>query len=780
MGDKTYVVERSLGRGGSGEAFLVQMAGRRFALKVFFPFYQFQLALQPGNTTELVSSVSESASFQRREYEFLAALEHPNIVRVWSKGEINLSATERKGFPIKSVPTLPVLVTEFVEGAPLQEALAQGLTGREFAYVLIRLARALEYLHAERSYMHADLKSANILIRAKDKEPVLIDFALSKNLNFSEVAREEKTRLLGDWDLFPKELPTDHQLRKIKETDGRRGDLFRLAFPYLDLFQVGKLLRFLRPQYAKLFDASEVRYLDELAEQLCDWSLVTKWGPRDLGPRVERLGTEHFAAFGVPELVAAHTAERTIMIPPGVGVPMTRQVERIVETRSFRRLGLINQLSLLSGVYPGADYKRIVHVLYAYELAREFVTHLFGSPKFRMLFDTRATQQLLLTVLLHDINHFPFLHIFQESQIPKLDKVAVLDLFCDGNATGEKAAGEPSIYDLLADVGIEPERFRRLIFGEHHRQEGEHAEVDQAISSLLNSGVDVDKLSYLRLDSHFSGVRYGQGIDLPTLLKAVVLGRYRRVPEKPLHIAFEDRALQAVENVVMTRFWHFRSLYWHHTNRALMAMILDVVRTLYVDQERDVHDYLLDTLWLNDIEAVRYLERKYHAQLGAHSSLNGLIEDRRRMFKRIYTVQAGAGDAREDDIYGKLRRMGVRQELRFRTAMAIGLGSLLGTARREHRLSAAEVLVDVPKREMDSGGQVFLSSVGEELVPLVDLSEPVRSISINYDKLTKRARVFLSPQVALLDREWRAQNRKELQSVILQALDVSQVESEVR
>jgi hypothetical protein len=247
-----------------------------------------------------------------------------------------------------------------------------------------------------------------------------------------------------------------------------------------------------------------------------------------------------------------------------------------------------------------------------------------------------------------------------------------------------------------------------------------------------------------------------------------------------VHLAFEDRALQAVENVVMTRYWQFRSIYWHHTNRAMMSMILDVVRKLYVEQGRDVREYLLDTLWLNDIEAVRYLDRKFQAQLGTPSSLQGLIEDRRRLFKRIYTVQAGMGDPREDDMYLRLRRLGFRDELRFRRALAIGLSLLLGDTRRSERLTESDVLVDVPRREMDSGGQVFLVGGGGNLVPLVELSDPVRAIAANYDKLTKRARIFLSPGVANLDREWRTRRRKELQKVILEALDISQAESQVR
>src|SRR5262249_51643444 len=140
--------------------------------------------------------------------------------------------------------------------------------------------------------MHTDLKSSNVLVRRRDHEPVLIDFALCKNLNFQEVSPDDVTRLLGDWDLFPKDLPTDHRLKVIKEAQGLRQELFTLSFPFLDLFQFGKLLKALHGQYSRLMDSREVEYLNMLADDLTDWHVVSKWGTTDLAPRLARLGPE--------------------------------------------------------------------------------------------------------------------------------------------------------------------------------------------------------------------------------------------------------------------------------------------------------------------------------------------------------------------------------------------------------------------------------------------------------------------------------------------------------
>ena len=53
----------------------------------------------------------------------------------------------------------------------------------------------------------------------------------------------------------------------------------------------------------------------------------------------------------------------------------------------------------------------------------------------------------LVLALLHDINHFPFLHTFQELGAASFAEVSLLDLFCDGEATGDK----PSLYQIVEE-----------------------------------------------------------------------------------------------------------------------------------------------------------------------------------------------------------------------------------------------------------------------------------------------------------------------------------------
>src|SRR5258707_4824439 len=82
-----------------------------------------------------------------------------------------------------------------------------------------------------------------------------------------------------------------------------------------------------------------------------------------------------------------------------------------------------------------------------------------------MFFSPRLARQTLAVSLLHDINHFPFLHTFQEMQDQYITDFDPLDFFFDGKATQES----PSIYDLLSELGLPRDQFKHLLILDHQK-----------------------------------------------------------------------------------------------------------------------------------------------------------------------------------------------------------------------------------------------------------------------------------------------------------------------
>lgn len=164
-----YRLMRELGRGGMGMVWLAERADgtlkRRVALKL--P----ALAWAPGLGQRM-----------RRERDILAALEHPNIARLYDAG---VDALGR-----------PYLAMEYVDGVSIDAYCRQhrlAVVGR--LRLFLQVARAVAHAHA-RLIVHRDLKPTNILV-TRDGTARLLDFGIAKLVGADAAQATQLTALVG-------------------------------------------------------------------------------------------------------------------------------------------------------------------------------------------------------------------------------------------------------------------------------------------------------------------------------------------------------------------------------------------------------------------------------------------------------------------------------------------------------------------------------------------------------------------------------------------------------
>jgi HD superfamily phosphohydrolase len=418
--------------------------------------------------------------------------------------------------------------------------------------------------------------------------------------------------------------------------------------------------------------------------------------------------------YDIPELTAWRSGGSLVRLPPGIDVPLTPRVRRLIDTAAFRRLARISQLGLVSLVYPAANHSRQEHSLGVYQVALEFLARLGADERFAATIGPADAERFLAAALLHDVGHWPFGHPIEDLRLPNVpDHEELAHHFI---TDGEIAAA------LREDWSLDPTDVADLIAGRCNDVEA------RLLSSLLSGPFDVDKVDYLMRDSLHAGVPYGRNFDRGRLIGSLCLN------ETGDGLAISEKGKTAAEMMVFARYVMFSEVYWHHTVRSATAMLQRAIYLL-----RDAIDFRsLQTL--TDQPMIDRL-LTLAADGPAHELLDGLFGPRRRLYKRL----AQYSYFEEPEVYGRLARQPYETLLVHALRLAAALGQLLGTPVAPH-----EILVDAPPVGLEVEFDVEVHFPKQNTYRrLGDISPVVRTLAREqFDDFVKRVRLFTHPRLS--------------------------------
>lgn len=97
----------------------------------------------------------------------------------------------------------------------------------------------------------------------------------------------------------------------------------------------------------------------------------------------------------------------------------------------------------------------------------------------------------------------------------------------------------------------------------------ENQMIDYLASDKLDSPIDADKLDYIKRDSYYCGVSYGDGIDINRILNSLTV----KENDNKIKLAYYAKGLTAISSMLLARYQLYGAVYWNHKYRCLHAMI---------------------------------------------------------------------------------------------------------------------------------------------------------------------------------------------------------------
>ena len=270
-------------------------------------------------------------------------------------------------------------------------------------------------------------------------------------------------------------------------------------------------------------------------------------------------------------------------------IHITNETIPIIRHNFFQRLRNIKQLGFSEYVFPGATHTRFLHSIGVMHIGYQAFNTLFKG-KLNSSEVIRLRETFTLGCLLHDIGHAPLSHS-TETVMPKLSDLKIPSEFLTKNedierqATHEdytiKSIADSSFTEAFQSVeskfGVERKYIADLIRGETSNPEYftiSNKNYFPVLHQLISSELDCDRMDYLRRDSYFCGVSYGN-YDLDWLLDNLQLCELNN----KIYLGITEKAVVTFDDFLLSRYHMFLMVYFHYRPVCLEQLLYKYFQT---------------------------------------------------------------------------------------------------------------------------------------------------------------------------------------------------------
>lgn len=553
-------------------------------------------------------------------------------------------------------------------------------------------------------------------------------------------------------------------------------------------------------------------------------------GAGEVVEALERLSPEYGAGTDMPELQAV--PQHVLRLPPCNNVPWTAPIQALMSCDTLLRLKSHRQLATVRHVFAGGEHTRWEHTAGALGRVLQSIRALYAdrhSVRFRLDTSKQDIWALMLATLLHDVGHPALGHQLEESPImvpPRRHEAYAHELLREClPGKDDRSPQAEQIRNVLTEFWCAEVEFSSLVTRTIELLAGEledarNADVVQdesrvhleLLHSLVNGPLDADKSDYLTRDAHHCGVEYANGVDRmrldQTLTAIEIEGGVGGASGRRSMLGVSQKGILPLESMLIARYQLFRSVYWHHTVRALTVMLQELVeRYVFPDLGEDESECRtrLDGLqgefraraddeaigWLmGQVEDATYFEPSDKDDLRGLAA--GVLGTREKFFRRALMIfgTEEQDEARQNPIYSELQAKWMRgtedesgfAAVRARRSVRSKLAKELterfrasGQLTEATSIREADVLLDVPVKGKDQVSDLYVRPEGGGSPQSVDTVTPLaKAVARAFEWSVRPVRVYLHQDVAKsLGTGTRA--KREIEPLILDALSTTTV-----
>lgn len=337
---------------------------------------------------------------------------------------------------------------------------------------------------------------------------------------------------------------------------------------------------------------------DKLNSYLTD--ILNDYGPQRVrGPKVIHdtiLGTNEFYAHEIP----------------------------IIDSPLLQRLRRINQVDVVSLVWPSGNHNRFEHSLGVTVIADKYVNALLKKNETRKKIqeiepDLKSVLlHVRMAALLHDCGHGPFSHM-SESIFGNLD-----DLRDEIEKDPKLIVTNPNPHEVMAYLIVTSDTFKQFFQKNITDEYGIDLDLDFVgemiigyisepakgfMVDIINGAFDADKLDYIQRDSHFTGVqmildvdRLFYTIDLIDI-ESDIRGR------NETRLTIDISGLSTIEEIVFDKMILNTTVYNHHKVRAAEGLFKSIFEKIFNERQGNEYSSAVDFLSKTDYD-IYYLAKK--------------------------------------------------------------------------------------------------------------------------------------------------------------------------